>query len=166
MSKDVERKLLFNTYRLLEAIDTGNWEEYQQLCDEGMSCFEPEAKGHLVQGMEFHRFFFDFQKKKPPLAPVAGKKSFLSLGASSSSSDSATSSLEIPAQSIVSSPVVKFLGDNVAIVSYVRLVQKIEASPDRSSFFPVTRSYSETRIWNLKDNGNWRVVHFHRSLAE
>ena len=164
MSKEAERLLLFNTYRLLEAIDTGNWEVYQQLCDEAMSCFEPEAKGHLVQGMEFHRYFFDFHKKKPG-ASSATKKGFLGIGPSSAS-DSLPAAIDMPTQSIVSSPIIKFLGDNVAIVSYIRLVQRVEHSPDSSVPVPTTRSYNETRVWNLRGRDDWRVVHFHRSLAQ
>jgi len=31
----------------------------RKVCDPNMTCFEPEAKGHLVEGMEFHKFYFD-----------------------------------------------------------------------------------------------------------
>lgn len=48
---------------LLESISTGNWQAYSQLCDPTISCFEPEAKGNLVEGMDFHQFYFDLNQK-------------------------------------------------------------------------------------------------------
>ena len=27
----------------------------QAFCDESLTCFEPEAEGHLVQGLPFHK---------------------------------------------------------------------------------------------------------------
>jgi len=47
------------TEMLLGAITSGNYEEYCRLCDPALTCFEPEARGHLVEGMEFHKFYFD-----------------------------------------------------------------------------------------------------------
>lgn len=44
---------------LLESITSGNWQAYSDLCDPSLSCFEPEAKGNLVEGMDFHRFYFE-----------------------------------------------------------------------------------------------------------
>jgi calcium/calmodulin-dependent protein kinase (CaM kinase) II len=55
----METELLQLTERLLNAISTADWATYQQLCDPSLTAFEPEAAGHLVQGMEFHRFYFD-----------------------------------------------------------------------------------------------------------
>src|SRR6266404_7676488 len=56
---DPESELLQLTERLLAAIATADWVTYQQLCDPSLTAFEPEAVGHLVEGMEFHRFYFD-----------------------------------------------------------------------------------------------------------
>lgn len=47
------------THCLLESIITGNWEAYNELCDPSLSCFEPEARGNLIEGMDFHRFYFE-----------------------------------------------------------------------------------------------------------
>jgi ketosteroid isomerase-like protein len=44
--------------RLLAAIADGDWNTYAELCDPTLTAFEPEARGHLVEGMEFHRFYF------------------------------------------------------------------------------------------------------------
>jgi ketosteroid isomerase-like protein len=45
--------------KLLESIANSDWESYQQLCDTGLTCFEPEAQGQLAEGLEFHRFYFN-----------------------------------------------------------------------------------------------------------
>jgi hypothetical protein len=59
-----EEATLINLNRcLLESIVAGNWEAYSELCDPSISCFEPEAKGNLVEGMDFHKFYFDLSHK-------------------------------------------------------------------------------------------------------
>lgn len=30
-----------------------------KICDPGLTSFEPEALGNLVEGMDFHRFYFE-----------------------------------------------------------------------------------------------------------
>jgi hypothetical protein len=45
--------------RLLDCIAEGDWETYAELCDPTLSCFEPESRGQLVEGMEFHRYYFE-----------------------------------------------------------------------------------------------------------
>jgi calcium/calmodulin-dependent protein kinase (CaM kinase) II len=59
MMPQAEAELLQLTQKLLDAIAAGDWETYQQLCDPSLTAFEPEAPGQLVQGLSFHRFFFD-----------------------------------------------------------------------------------------------------------
>jgi calcium/calmodulin-dependent protein kinase (CaM kinase) II len=113
--------------RLLEAIAAADWKTYEELCDPELTCFEPEARGHLVQGLAFHRFYFD-------------------LGASSAARNTS-----------VASPVVKFCGDDVAVVAYIRLTQKVSDEGQ-----PATTATEETRIWQRQGN-RWRHVHFHRS---
>lgn len=31
----------------------------RKMCDPGMTAFEPEALGNLVEGLDFHRFYFE-----------------------------------------------------------------------------------------------------------
>ena len=45
--------------RLLDAIATADWTTYEALCDPQLTAFEPEARGQRVQGLGFHRFYFD-----------------------------------------------------------------------------------------------------------
>ena len=58
----------------------------------------------------------------------------------------------------MASPHVRLIGANVGIVSYVRLIQRI--GKDGA---PQTKSTEETRVWEKKD-GQWKNVHFHRSM--
>ena len=64
-----------------------------------------------------------------------------------------------PRQVTMASPHVRVIGD-VAIVSYVRLNQKLDAAGAM-----VTAAFEETRIWQRRD-GKWRHVHFHRSAIK
>ncbi len=52
-------ELLELNQRLLDAISDGDWQTYSELCDPSLTCFEPEARGHLVTGLEFHEFYFE-----------------------------------------------------------------------------------------------------------
>lgn len=95
MQDDVQ-ELLRLSHRLLEAIDGQDWDTYSELCDPSLTCFEPEAGGHLVAGVDFHRFYFE-------------KRGGGGGGTSAR-------------QSSISSPSVRLIGD-AAVVTYVRLVQ-------------------------------------------
>lgn len=88
-------ELLELNRRLLDSIASADWKTYAELCDSGLTCFEPEAQGQLVEGMAFHKFYFD-------------------LGAS-----------EEPRHTTMASPHVRMLGSDAAVVAYVRLVQKL-----------------------------------------
>lgn len=52
---------------------------------------------------------------------------------------------------------VRMLGDSAAVVSYIRLQQKVDTNGR-----PLTIATEESRVWEKK-NGNWKNVHFHRS---
>jgi ketosteroid isomerase-like protein len=121
-----EQAVLDVSAKLLKAIDAGDWKGYAALCDESLTCFEPEARGNLVAGMPFHKFYFDL--------PGGGG----------------------PRQSSMSSPNVRVMGD-VAVVCYIRLVQKLDSSKE-----PITAAVEETRVWQ-KQGKSWKHVHFHRS---
>jgi calcium/calmodulin-dependent protein kinase (CaM kinase) II len=55
---DETTELLTLTRRLLDAIADGDWATYLELCDPSLTAFEPEALGHLVEGLAFHEFYF------------------------------------------------------------------------------------------------------------
>jgi ketosteroid isomerase-like protein len=58
MAETAAQELLKLNQQLLDAIVGADWTKYQELCDPSMTCFEPEALGHLVQGLDFHQFYF------------------------------------------------------------------------------------------------------------
>lgn len=92
-----EAEILKLSQELLHSIDSGDWNAYVALCDPTITCFEPEALGHLVEGLPFHRFYFDL-----PGSPSKPAK-----------------------QSTIASPFVRVTGD-AAVVTYVRVVQKLD----------------------------------------
>lgn len=61
-----ESELLEISLKLLQSIDSGDWPTYVELCDEQITCFEPEADGHLVAGLPFHKFYFDLPGSGTP----------------------------------------------------------------------------------------------------
>jgi calcium/calmodulin-dependent protein kinase (CaM kinase) II len=58
MSTTADELIALNQ-KLLESIVQSDWGTYQGLCDPSITCFEPEALGQLVAGLEFHKFYFD-----------------------------------------------------------------------------------------------------------
>ena len=52
------KELLAVNQMLLDSIVSGDWQTYQSLCDPSVTCFEAEARGQLVEGLGFHRFYF------------------------------------------------------------------------------------------------------------
>jgi ketosteroid isomerase-like protein len=56
-------ELLSLTQRLLDAIADGDWVTYEELCASDMTAFEPEACGQLVEGLAFHRFYFNLPNR-------------------------------------------------------------------------------------------------------
>lgn len=132
---DAAQELLELNQQLLDAIAAGDWETYATLCDPSLSCFEPEARGHLVEGLDFHRFYF-------------------SLGSAPAASAPPT-----PKVTTMASTHVRLLGDEAAVLSYVRLNQRVNASGE-----PTVSAVEETRVWE-KIDGAWKHVHFHRSPA-
>ncbi|GLH10848.1 RAC serine/threonine-protein kinase [Gryllus bimaculatus] len=54
-----KQEIIKMTEQLIEAINMGDFDAYTKLCDPHLTAFEPEALGNLVEGMEFHKFYFD-----------------------------------------------------------------------------------------------------------
>jgi calcium/calmodulin-dependent protein kinase (CaM kinase) II len=59
MPDSVTQELLHLTQRLLDSIARADWTTYEELCDPTLTAFEPESQGQLVEGMAFHRFYFN-----------------------------------------------------------------------------------------------------------
>jgi hypothetical protein len=124
---DAEAEIVQLTQKLLRSIAEGDWKTYSELCDPELTAFESEARGHLVQGMAFHEFYFN-------------------LGGGSR-----------PSNTTICAPHVWMLGPDAAVIAYVRIVQRLDASDS-----PVSSRSEETRVWRRRDGG-WKHVHFHRS---
>ncbi|XP_071808751.1 calcium/calmodulin-dependent protein kinase type II delta chain-like isoform X4 [Asterias amurensis] len=86
------------TEALIEVINNGDFEGYTKMCDPHMTCFEPEAFGNLVEGMDFHRFYFDNVLSKNNRAR----------------------------NTTILHPHVHLIGDDAACIAYVRLTQYID----------------------------------------
>ncbi|KAL2303069.1 hypothetical protein Nmel_010528 [Mimus melanotis] len=54
-----KQEIIKITEQLIEAINNGDFEAYTKICDPGLTSFEPEALGNLVEGMDFHKFYFE-----------------------------------------------------------------------------------------------------------
>src|SRR5215831_412340 len=59
MADALTEELLQLNDRLLRAIAEADWNTYQELCDPGLTAFEPESQGQLVKGLAFHQFYFN-----------------------------------------------------------------------------------------------------------
>jgi calcium/calmodulin-dependent protein kinase (CaM kinase) II len=66
MPATAEEELLELSRQLLDSITLADWKAYAEMCDDSISCFEPEAVGHLVEGMDFHRYYFDLGAGEGP----------------------------------------------------------------------------------------------------
>lgn len=87
------------TQKLLVCIIDGDWETYTELCCPTLTCFEPEALGNLVDGLEFHQYYFNLPSSNSNSAPL-------------------------PVQAKIVAPHVRVMGDT-AVIAYVRLTQKM-----------------------------------------
>ncbi|KAL0979027.1 hypothetical protein UPYG_G00179490 [Umbra pygmaea] len=58
-SQTRKQEIIKITEQLIEAVNNGDFEAYAKICDPGLTSFEPEALGNLVEGMDFHRFYFE-----------------------------------------------------------------------------------------------------------
>ncbi|KAG8238428.1 hypothetical protein J437_LFUL002885 [Ladona fulva] len=54
-----KQEIIKITEQLIEAINAGDFEAYTKICDPHITAFEPEALGNLVEGMDFHKFYFE-----------------------------------------------------------------------------------------------------------
>jgi calcium/calmodulin-dependent protein kinase (CaM kinase) II len=68
MTEAPERLLLELSQRLLDCIAARDWKTYEHLCDPSLTAFEPEARGQLVEGLAFHKFYFDLGGSSGPRA--------------------------------------------------------------------------------------------------
>uniref|UniRef100_A0A8K9X7X3 calcium/calmodulin-dependent protein kinase n=1 Tax=Oncorhynchus mykiss TaxID=8022 RepID=A0A8K9X7X3_ONCMY len=94
-----KQEIIKVTEQLIESINNGDFEAYAKICDPGLTSFEPEALGNLVEGHDFHRFYFDNALSK-------GSK---------------------PVHTILLNPHVHLIAENAACIAYIRLSQYMDA---------------------------------------
>uniref|UniRef100_A0A3Q0RTQ2 calcium/calmodulin-dependent protein kinase n=1 Tax=Amphilophus citrinellus TaxID=61819 RepID=A0A3Q0RTQ2_AMPCI len=87
------------TEQLIEAINNGDFDAYTRICDPGLTSFEPEALGNLVEGMDFHKFYFE---------------NLLSKNSK-------------PVHTTILNPHVHLIGEDAACIAYIRLTQYIDS---------------------------------------
>ncbi|XP_049665464.1 calcium/calmodulin-dependent protein kinase type II subunit gamma isoform X8 [Accipiter gentilis] len=72
-----KQEIIKITEQLIEAINNGDFEAYTKICDPGLTSFEPEALGNLVEGMDFHKFYFENREWVYLVTPTAFSLIFL-----------------------------------------------------------------------------------------
>ncbi|XP_074104514.1 calcium/calmodulin-dependent protein kinase II isoform X6 [Cotesia typhae] len=116
------QEIIKMTEQLIESINTGDFEGYTKICDPHLTAFEPEALGNLVEGMDFHKFYFD--------NAVLGKNSSCKA-----------------VNTTILNPHVHLLGEDAACIAYVRLTQFVDKQGVAH-----TQQSEESRVWQKKDN--------------
>lgn len=138
-----EQEIIKVTEQLLSALTSGDFETFSRLCDSKITCFEPESLGNLVEGMDFHKFYFDNWKL--------------------SRSDTVVTKVNTPPvrshiNTTVLHPTVHLMSDDAACIAYIRLTQFMDRDATAK-----TVQHEESRVWHRK-NGRWVNVHCHRSI--
>lgn len=125
------------------------------MCDPAVTAFEPEALGNLVEGLDFHRFYFEnCELTSCPWLCVC-----VCVGSAANSSLCVLvwSKNSKPVHTTILNPHIHLVGDEAACIAYIRVTQYIDANGT-----PRTAQSEETRVWHRRD-GKWQIVHFHRS---
>lgn len=95
-----EQEIIRLTQQLITSITTQDFDTYSKLVDSHVTAFEPEANGNLVEGVEFHKFYFDNVVRQR----------------------------NAHTNTTILSPHVHILSADAACISYVRLTQRIDSS--------------------------------------
>nr|XP_046224547.1 calcium/calmodulin-dependent protein kinase type II subunit delta-like isoform X5 [Oncorhynchus gorbuscha] len=94
-----KQEIIKITEQLIEAVNNGDFEAYTRICDPGLTSFEPEALGNLVEGMDFHKFYFE---------------NLLSKNSK-------------PVHTTLLNPHVHLIGEEAACIAYIRLTQFVDS---------------------------------------
>ncbi|XP_008312140.1 calcium/calmodulin-dependent protein kinase type II subunit gamma isoform X27 [Cynoglossus semilaevis] len=94
-----KQEIIKITEQLIEAVNNGDFEAYTRICDPGLTSFEPEALGNLVEGMDFHKFYFDNLLSKN----------------------------DKPVHTTLLNPHVHLIGEDAACIAYIRLTQFVDS---------------------------------------
>uniref|UniRef100_A0A3Q3WJE1 calcium/calmodulin-dependent protein kinase n=1 Tax=Mola mola TaxID=94237 RepID=A0A3Q3WJE1_MOLML len=94
-----KQEIIKITEQLIEAINNGDFDAYARICDPGLTSFEPEALGNLVEGMDFHKFYFENCE-----------------------------SHDRPVHTTLLNPHVHLIGEDAACIAYIRLTQFVDTT--------------------------------------
>ncbi|XP_056432563.1 calcium/calmodulin-dependent protein kinase type II subunit gamma isoform X7 [Gadus chalcogrammus] len=95
-----KQEIIKITEQLIEAVNNGDFDAYTRICDPGLTSFEPEALGNLVEGMDFHKFYFE---------------NLLSKNSK-------------PVHTTLLNPHVHLIGEDAACIAYIRLTQFLDST--------------------------------------
>ncbi|XP_029933116.1 calcium/calmodulin-dependent protein kinase (CaM kinase) II gamma 1 isoform X11 [Myripristis murdjan] len=95
-----KQEIIKITEQLIEAVNNGDFDAYTRICDPGLTSFEPEALGNLVEGMDFHKFYFE---------------NLLSKNSK-------------PVHTTLLNPHVHLIGEDAACIAYIRLTQFVDST--------------------------------------
>ncbi|XP_063076751.1 calcium/calmodulin-dependent protein kinase (CaM kinase) II gamma 1 isoform X4 [Engraulis encrasicolus] len=93
-----KQEIIKMTEQLIEAMNNGDFDAYTRICDPGLTSFEPEALGNLVEGMDFHKFYFENLLSKN----------------------------NKPVHTTILNPHVHLIGEDAACIAYIRLTQYMD----------------------------------------
>jgi calcium/calmodulin-dependent protein kinase (CaM kinase) II len=77
----------------------GDWSTYADLCSDDLTCFEAETNGLLVEGLPFHRYYFELPAGNGTPSPVTVT---------------------------MARPHLRWIGDDGVVLSYTRLSQRLQ----------------------------------------
>ncbi|XP_065348765.1 calcium/calmodulin-dependent protein kinase type II alpha chain isoform X12 [Cloeon dipterum] len=121
LSSARKQEIIKMTEQLIEAINSSDFDAYTKICDPHLTAFEPEALGNLVEGMDFHKFFFENGINLL-------SKNFKAINTT------------------ILNPHVHLIGDDGACIAYVRLTQFVDRQGQAH-----TQQSEETRVWHKRD---------------
>ncbi|XP_064640816.1 calcium/calmodulin-dependent protein kinase type II delta chain-like isoform X13 [Lineus longissimus] len=95
-----KQEIIKLTEQLIACVTSGDFDGYTKFVDPQLTSFEPESFGNLMEGMDFHKFYFDNVLSKNNKA----------------------------INTSILNPTVHLLGDDSACIAYVKLTQYIDSS--------------------------------------
>lgn len=94
-----DREILHLNQQLLESVVRCDWTTYTEHCSDDLTCFEAETNGMLVEGLPFHRYYFELPGGDGTPSPVTVT---------------------------MARPHLRWLGDDAVVISYTRLSQRLQ----------------------------------------
>jgi calcium/calmodulin-dependent protein kinase (CaM kinase) II len=91
-------EILHLNQTLLDSVVRGDWSTYADLCSDDLTCFEAETNSLLVEGLPFHRYYFELPAGNSTPSPVTVT---------------------------MARPHLRWIGDDGVVLSYTRLSQRL-----------------------------------------